>query len=363
MYNWTIDDLEQRLKRFEKLVDKVSDKEKLHLIKNDIEVLSNYIEDYYHPSLLEDMKFLELYDISKDYVNEFSFLWNDFKDFDNNTNDIIYDFTIKNCSLSKKDLLELTHDFYKNALDKNMYGIFMKNFYRRRDHVLFQQNDDINLPAGETINIKSTKESFLTINRNQTYEDLITTVHEYMHANSAIINPYHFSINKELYIEVDTLFMELIAFDYFENIFKDNKMNILKINNHINYIINNLYVTNRIKLFEFEKEYGAYKKNKDLRKALHTMGIDDEDLDTLLSHSHEYYVVGYIFALELYNMYIEDKEKALHALRKFLMLEDSESKDYYIRMKNLGLIPNLTSRHYHNDIKELSYNLARKKYN
>ena len=91
------------------------------------------------------------------------------------------------------------------------------------------------------------------------------------------------------------------------------------------------------------------------------LGEEIDELFTLPNFTGIDYVVSYMFALELYKLYLIDKEKALYYLKKIILLECRSSQEYYCNIKRLGLFPNLTSSELHKKFTNEALTLTRKK--
>ncbi len=365
-YNWTINDIEYKLEVLQKKYETAKNEKEQATIMSDINMLECYIDDYYNGTQdTHNIKLLTKYRDLKNILNNINYLWDDYIDFYNYANTFFKDYdeelSLKRNSLSKKDILILTHDFYKQ-LNPFIYGNFMKLFYRRNDHVTFNPvHPDLNkgLCNGMSTSLLSCKEAYLEIGRNYTIDDVVTTIHEYGHATSALICENHELDNKFLYSEVDTLFLELASLKYLKEVTKDKNVSILKIMDYIENYNRSLDINDMIAIKERENSIsGGYKTNKMLKEmAFKTSNIYNEELESIIDNinSNSYvYLTGYLYALELYNTYKEDKEKALNDLKKFICLNANDEKGYYKKIKQLGIIPNL---HIDNFNKEISNDL------
>lgn len=368
-YNWTIASIEERLQRLNDMFNSEKDPKKIETLRRDITILQDYIADYYDEEEEEKLKLLEAYDGVKENLGDIPFLWQDFKDFRDFTKNGINTFiTIKNCTLSKDDLLDLTHDFYR-SLDHYFYGHFMKTFYRRRDHIVFRSLQGKSPYKGETINIPSLKESFIEVKRDYTIDDVFTTIHEYGHATSSAINPIHSLYPKILFSEVDAIFFELICADYLEILFKNGEPTLNKFSRHDTMCWTADELAIKIRLMEYERKL---KHNFTTNKALKTgakiaCGVHPEEIEDILqdtkSIGNEIYLTSYMLALELYKIFREDKEKALYYLRKFILMECYTEEEYYSNIKRFGLVPNLSTREMHQEFQNEAMRLTRKKKN
>ena len=345
-FNWTIDQIRDRYNylchQYE--CGRIIEDDAKEKLIDDLAYLKSLLEekelDYQTESLIE-----RHHGVSEQ-LEDVDYLWGEIRDFSLCTKEDFPTVPIKTCSLSRNDLLDLTHDFYKHCFDHFFFGNFMKNFYRRRDHILFEPATEPTL-KGESISINTTKETFLRVNRDYTCDDLITTVHEYMHATSFSINGDHFIFNKDIYAEIDPMFVELIACDYFETIFKDHKIDSLKVYLHKKLCKKAHDALHLINLYDSESEKGTFQNNRDLRKAALECGITD--LEKVFDSFDLVPTIDYIFAVEFYYLYREDREKALNLLKKFIMMSFDDELKYYSELQKLGIYPNTNSRELHKE--------------
>lgn len=365
-YNWTIDTLISKMNLIEKLIETETDEKKLELLRFDYTTLKNHIDEFFDNSIYETLKLLESLEYIKGEYTQIDFLWDDFAEFAEITYDYINIPKLKRCSLSKTDLLDITHDFYK-SLNKVFYGNFMKNFYRRNDHIVFKAAQKDNKFIGETIILPSLRESFIDIYRNYTADDILTTIHEYSHATSTSINPYHLvRSTKTLYTEIDTLFMEFIAADFVDKQMHTSNAPIHKASKLNEFSANAYDICSQIDLIEAEKfTKNGYLNNKQLKQiALEKCELQPNEVEDLLNEPNVYstvYLTSYMFALELYKLYLEDKEKALYYLQKIILLDHLNEEEYYCNIKRFGLIPNLSVQEFYKECKNDALKLTRKK--
>jgi len=364
-YNWNIDTLINRMKLIERLIERETDEEKLFLLQTDYSNLQNHIDDYFDNTPEDMFKLLEGLQYLKDELTPMKFLWPDFQEFADITSKFIKVPALKRCNLSKDDLLSITHDFYKQ-LNPFFFGNFMKNFYRRNDHIVFRSHNEDSLYVGETITLPSLKESFIEILREYTIDDALTTIHEYSHATSVSINPLHLSSSKTLYTEIDTIFMELIASDYLDTIMKSSNAPIIKADKINEFSGNADTLCAQIDLIEEEsKTKNGFRNNKELKKvALEKCDLHPEEVEDLLNYPgihSSIYLTSFMFALELYKMYKKDKEKALYYLKRIIMLANLSEEQYYSSIKRFGIIPNQSANEFYKECKSDVLRLTRKK--
>lgn len=366
-YNWTIDDLKEKYNLLLRMQTKEKDPDRLNLILTDIQQLYDYIIEFEDKETEDMPSLLQNYTFAKATLSKYRFLWDDITLFNEEVSKSVKPTPpLKTISLSKKDILDLTHDFYKTELDKFFFHSFLKSFRQRFDHIIFSRDMNSKNCMGESFSILSLKEVFIRVARNFEIEDVLTTIHEYSHATSAIINPMHVLNANYAFCEIDTLFMEMIGADYLERIFKDGEATLAKASSHEIQCCTADLLISKINLIKAEEQHYAngYTSNKVLKEsAKKYCKLISEEVDDIIQYgSLSYdYVICYIFAVELYKLYQNDREKALFYLRKLVLLDCKSELEYYNAIKRMGFIPNLNMREYHREINESVLSLQRKR--
>ena len=361
-YNWTVDTLQLKIDELRRAYAKEENEDAKNLLASDINNLETWVDAFYDTEKYDMEKYTDIFKLLKSNINSLAFLWNDYEEFYRETKDIkVREHIFHKSSLSKDDLLTLTHDFYK-SLNRCFFGNFMKNFRLRRDHVAFFNEPD-EVYCGESVKIKSTKEAYLGIGRFFTIEDYLTTVHEYAHATSFQINLNHNDYDKRAFSETAALFMELLAKDYYFEQTKDYDASVYKINTHLEYIINAETLNLIIYLIRKEQLLGhEFTSTKEMRKQLKPSPFNNDVFDDAFLLSgipHEEYLISYMYAIELYMLYKEDKDKALDTLKRIILLDNMSEEEYYSNIKKLGIIPNFSLRNFDRDLEEESIKLER----
>jgi len=362
-YNWTIKTLENRYKIICNNLKIEKDPKKLKLLYGDIELLRNIIYEHYNDKDFDDdFTLLEGYDIIKHYMTINKFTWDDIKEFKKLTTYPVFQNnpTVNIINISNNDILELTHDFYKE-LNPFFYKNFMKNFKMQNNHLVFKKLDLSNPSIyGQTITLDSFDESFIEIYKNNTINDVITSIHEYSHATSARINYHHLLYPKLLFCELDSEFMELLACDYLFKTLNNTDLLKIKINKYDDYRKKAHKIVNHIKLINAEKylKYGYHNETVLKNISNNKCHIKTNDLKNMLYSpdiSSINYLISFIFALELYYLYKEDKEKALYNLEQIILLKCNSEEEYYNNILNFGINPNFNlNKFYQDSINELN---------
>lgn len=332
-------------------------------ILNDISMIEVIIKDEFALAM-DTKKLITQYTEVKDQLYEIKCLWPCIKEAEEISSNLIeLDIEEKNHTLSKEDLVELTYDFFKNALDRRLYGNFMKNFYRKNDHLRFLRNDFVSGIGGTTYPLSFLGENYITIKRSYTITDLLTLIHEYMHATTVTLNPNHSIENKTQFGEIDAIFSEMLAYDYFKKYLPEYKLDLGKYYAYLDFNEYATIVSKVISLIEYEKNNYEIKNNKILKTFSREIGIPDYEINDIFmdAQNSDLYALGYIYALEFYKMYETDKDKALCILEKFIMYDGKSPKDYYKFLNGYNIIPNEHMREYHKDINRCARVLSQRK--
>lgn len=364
-YNWNIDTLVSRLDILNKLIKKETDPEKLDDLQSDLEYLENLIYVHFNPQESKTPSMLEAYRDLKFQLKKIDFIWPDFKEFGDIVTSYIKVPRLKKRSFTKEELFELTHNFYK-SLNPFFYHNFMRNFKMRETHTTFYNAHDIKRYVGETTVLPSLNETFIEITRSNTLDDPLTVIHEYGHATSTSINPYHLSMQKDIFTEVDTLFFEMLAADFLDKELGISEKVITHTNLHNEYFYCADKASLQIAFVETENILpSAFLRNKDLKIFGRTqLNLCDEEIEEIIQESdtrNYVYLNSYMYAIELYELYKKDPEKALYILKQVILLRDMTRRQYYEKIKQLGLIANSSLQDYRLELIEQAPILQRTK--
>ena len=290
-----------------------------------------------------------------------NYLWRTFKSFETQTNkvlDIIPN--EKKYEISNTDLFEITHDFFK-YFDQDYFNNFLKIYNNRNSHTKFIARNKPNL-AGENYYIPSLDENFSIIYRSFTIDDIFTVIHESTHGTSALINPYHNTNTKDLFAEVDSTFMELVASDYIDKLFNNTEGTLNRIHTHDSHCCNGIDINDMIRL---TKLVGTKKVSISLLEniARNRLFIEPQELRTLLDFNYTNKMsrlLGYMIAIQLYEIYKKDPDKAKFIFKRFILNIKSSEKEYYEWFLEEGINPSDNIKKYHNNINQDIQRLTRK---
>lgn len=370
-YKWGENEIRNRLDTLVELYNSIDDKTRKETIEEDIEFLQDWL---YNCSVTENsenrsIQYNELVEIYLDLKKQFkaiSFLWSEFQIFSGFARYPYHIPTIPKNSLTENDILTLTHDFYR-SINPFFYEHFMKRFKERDTYLNFGIYNR-RLHHGEAISLPSTNEVFINVNREFTLEDFGTTVHEYSHAISFTINPSHQTLGKQHFTEIDSIFFELLAYDYFYDLTKNQTAVLLKAQEHNHNITyaNKFNTMMYLEILETELNRD-FRNTEEMQKlATQRFRISPDYLEKTLKYGNEHpeiYLTGYMIAIELYMLYKKDKDKALYILRQIIEMRAINAEEYYNNIIKLGIIPNLSIPMYVSNLTNDINRLTRKKPN
>lgn len=338
--------------RLNEMASKEKDVMKIVSILEEIDKL-NIISQHTNFNLnTENLSTMQNFERIKKWTSNISFLWEPFKEFYNLTFSQLPEIPPeKKIMLANKTILEITHDFYQ-SLDKNFYSKFLKLYNKADSHVFFDQTR--NDGEGITYYLKNLNEVIMFIYRDCTINDIFTTIHESGHAIGVFINPQNMHHQKYFFGEIESIFMELIAAEYLESIFKNGYSILNRIKRHDHYCSKGIDIVDRITLVEFNAKINGFKNGKALKStAYNKFMISNNELKKLLNISdlyNESAVISYMFAINLYYLYREDSEKALYILNQIILLQCESTEEYYYRIQELGLNPLEYIKTYHEEV-------------
>ena len=357
MYNWNKKILINRYDTLNKLKENTTNGKKLEKILNDMELLESYLCD--KKEFFKQEKLINTYNMTKENLLKKQFLFEDINTFNKNITYLEVE-NLKDYPIKTNDLFTIMHDFYYQ-LDSLLYKHFYKLYQVRETHFRTQKNMPF---SGQCLYLSYFDECFIEILKTNTIEDILTVLHEYMHAISININNYNNLDNKNLYCEIEPLFIELIAIDYLKRYFDNDMLDLAKIHKHNNHEVwfdmSNLII--ELIMYEINNKI-VINNNRMLKEiAFNNFMIEKNMLQYIInevSENTEVEMVGYMFAIELYSLYQIDPEKALYLLKKIILLREENDYDYYQAIINMGIIPNENINKYTTQCTEICQTLKK----
>ena len=366
--NMLIDEIIKRGGSFNRKTNEIilenANKESI-LLGFDISLLMNMIatvdKSFEYPILAgDDLSLLEIYRESQEELENISFAKEDILNFYKEStlfsSDITYE-EQKTMNLKTDDILTIVHDFYK-SLNPYFFKIFMKVFKQRKNNLKTFNKEDTTPFMGCSYMLPYLNETYIAIARTYDIEDIITFAHEYMHTINYSINPRGaYEKNKSYFFEIDTLFIELIITDYLRNLFKNNEADKANLITHLEYCNQVIYSSIIYTLTDYEKTNNTQlQSNKQMKELIkNTFGIKENIFEEIFQTSDTEiiikYIISYMFAIELYLLYLNDKDKSLYILKKIIQVKGLSKEEYYKYIKSLGLFPSTSIHEYEEIIK------------
>lgn len=230
--------------------------------------------------------------------------------------------------LNPNDLLTISHDFFK-YYDANYLKLFNSVFTTKNNFIQFNKSNNDSELYGATYVFKNNKNFYIIINKTNTIVDLITFIHELLHA--FLYLDFDFNVNFQ-YEEIPSMTSELFLIEYLKTKKIERELNI-NLNNVEVYLLSNLF--NQIYELNFKNKYLTKIKDNHFSKqcinrVLKNINIFNEktEVDSLsnyrefidffedLSTNNTNYTVAQIIAYDLFLN--NDKEKALKDIDMYL---------------------------------------------
>ena len=237
--------------------------------------------------------------------------------------------------ITHDDALGLTRGFFAHQGEFFLKG-FDKVMRDPEDHISFIDTDS--QTAGEMQYLATLDEAFMFIPDHKSIELLTTLVHETQHCIDNSVNNdffYQTGIN-----EATTLFMELLATDYFNDILHLDNQNLVAqydLFTSIKMQTNRLMDRNRMLMLY--KKIAKYDRDFIYRRLTKkwTPEYLERTKDTSLV-TWNFYQVSYLIAVELYKLYKKDKKAALDIVKAIMM--EGNDNNIFTLLHNKGIVLN-----------------------
>ncbi len=223
---------------------------------------------------------------------------------------------IPKCNLTENDVYDLLDDFYKST-PKGNYRIF-SNLFKDRDKYI---NYDLKGKCfdGITYMVPIVKKNYMSIGAHGDKRDLLETLtHEYGHAIGARLNDKRY-YSDDTFVEIESLFMSLIGIDYYHEKTNDEYFKMLLKKKVYDYAVSSqevlMFKNVHDNTFRYMKDNDSALKLCDIY--LEKEGFNPNKVNIDIEDSMKY-IFSYMVAIELYEVYKEDKELAFNLLKKIV---------------------------------------------
>lgn len=198
--------------------------------------------------------------------------------------------------------------------------------------------------VGQTYSVYNTDITFIELGINKTLQDYVSAIHEFGHGISCAINPTAmYDFGKYCFIELESLFFELLSLDFLSDelgLVKDSfdiSTQLLK-----DYSYSSQLISAKLDMYNDLNDSQLYKKKTVEKYLINEVGCSDLGVKEVLKikmRDNLHYIISYLTAIELYLIYISDKRLALDLLLKITLSSQPFSIDYLNYVKSLGLEP------------------------
>lgn len=335
---WYKNDFKEKYAYLQKLYSKETDIALKMKIKNTMRVIEINLAKERIPGdieiLLED---------DYNYLIPTSFLWTYIRSVASIENDYKPKFSSDTTSFNKKDITELLHIFFKNGTTKEVYELFCKIYKENKKNIHFLEGSDYGY-FGETIYLEYFRKTYIQVFKRYSFEDVTTFAHEFGHALQFNMN-FHNNLyrNLNVYVEIISIFFELICNEYFvNNGFKKaatiNSFSILDAHlTDAHNLSEELTLLDAIRINEFENK-SILRNNIDILVS----SLSSKDIEFLmyLKPSLDYiYVFAFLIATNLFIMYKTDLEKAFYMVNRIINLSGNITcKEYLEELEKMELL-------------------------
>ncbi len=250
---------------------------------------------------------------------------------------------IPRIKINQNQIITISSEFY-NQFKVEISDTFHKIKQTLPTHLQFRRLVGTGISCAETLSVYGQKESYYDIGLVRNVQDYITTIHEFGHGIANYLNPsFIFDYEKYCFVETDTLFWELISYDYLaEKLSLPNDT----------YLISLLY----LKEYSYDADIICTKKELHSNFSLSDFKYKKIIIDYLKSHTNYdnqyiddvlyneisetfHYGISYLTAIELYLIYKVDPKLAIELLLKIIKAHDLSNEGYLKYVKSLGIIP------------------------
>lgn len=226
---------------------------------------------------------------------------------------------------SKKNNLLFTRDNIKNINPK--WSNILEPYIFSENYVDFKRNND-----NYIYYLKYIGKYFISLSKENNITDFLNPIHEFLHIYSTILNPKSFDA---IEYEFLSILGELIT------TFEMRKKSLFNQEN-IKYDINSfISILNYIKTIVLKKQviFDKIDSDKKINYLVSIFKISKKSILRMYDTSLEYdysTIISYFLALELFDLYIKDKEKCVFTCEKIITSNDELEKK--LKDNNISLL-------------------------
>lgn len=292
-------------------------------IINTINVIDSILSKEYSNKTIHELLLSDYY-----YLSPTSFMW----DLVHKMSSCDASFIISSTpqSINSKDTLKLLFSFFSSCTNDYFYNVFKRIYSLNKKNITLISNKNATY-KGQTIYLEYFNKTYIEVIRRKNLMDVTTLVHEFGHAISFNEN-YHINIFNEHYpfIEVISIFFELIASDYLD----------LLLGSNITSDIFKKYVNMSSTLNEELEIIKKIKNEEELDTIINELKNSKQKRILKTKPAGDYiYVCGFAIATNLFIIYKKDPEYAFYLLKQIINIDLKLSPQKYAELiSNLGIV-------------------------
>ena len=231
-------------------------------------------------------------------------------------------------NIKSRYITSFLHDFY-NSIDREFARYFNRIFKERKNNLRMTPSKKEGYNKSYSYYIKPLNYAYINIHLTRNIDDFFTIIHEYAHTIADQMK-YRPQYNKYPFIELLPFFLTEIAYDVFiHNWELDKDKNHSEVRKTDIAMLKQMISYSR----EIYQESKYIADNSIQGNGEQVLRVNESRLPRFLNPSAKpldekiAYVIPYMTMIELYNMYQEDPERALHTVKNIILADDQE--DYY----------------------------------
>ena len=330
MADWTSKDIRNDLKLLERMLKT----EKNPIIREEIyraigETKRIILEEEMKPSdeVSPDAIFA-LYDESARYEIYYPII----KEFIRKTRYTVDNFSFQspivpwNLNLSEQDMIELIQEFF-NSTPKEIKEIY-DEINKRKKRIRFEKSEEYE-SQGRMVFVPKLNKPYITVGHAVNKPSILQSfAHEEGHSIGSILNPERYTDDKHsLFQEIESTFFELLGIDFFSQ-----ELNHEEMKKRLFYKMQSIFFNAEEILLERKLSEIGFSQNHPNED---NFSLEDNDMIFTLQdianggcsfEKNIIYLISYIIAIELFELYKENKEQAIERLKKIVQREKGESE-------------------------------------
>ena len=335
-YNWTEQDIEKDLKKIKSKLDKKNPREKNYYLK-----VINYVNCALKTKRLPSLNITLTRQEKVNKIAEEFYIYERLyplietlsrmqEKYDSIMESIIAEIDIEKSFtyINHEEALTIIHDFFKGT-DDEIFKYFLKIYKNRYKLIKFVDEELLEeCRGGSCIFVDIVKKNYITVADKKGISKTSILAHEIGHAIASLYKSRYMYNTKDHFLdELESLFFELAfleleapKIDEFDSA-KENFFSLYRFSDDAKNIARHKQIITSLENYEYKLEKNSF---EELRKK----NIKKQDIITSLDTSIEdcgTYITSYIVALELLEIYKQDKISALQILKKMISMRNKDS--------------------------------------